>query len=135
MPASLGRCYTASMKTSYFAALAGSLLACASVHAASYTPKFQRPHRDAELVILDSCGMPAYPKIALRNEEAGAVTLQYKIAADGVVLDTAISRSSGYASLDKAVKDHPITCKFRPATINGKPVQGIGYVQFLFTLE
>ncbi|PWF49302.1 energy transducer TonB [Massilia glaciei] len=79
--------------------------------------------------------MPVYPKASLRNEETGTTSLQMLVAANGVVIDTKVFSSSGFRALDKAALAGLATCKFRPATINRKPVQGYGYMSFKWTLE
>ena len=43
-----------------------------------------------------------YPKASLMNEEEGAVTMSFLVAADGSVVDSKIDKTSGHKNLDKA---------------------------------
>ena len=43
-----------------------------------------------------------YPKASLMNEEAGAVSMSFLVAADGSVVDSKVEKSSGFKDLDKA---------------------------------
>ena len=134
-----------SLLSSCVLVLAGMLAAPCAVLAQSqpiakaaikpYIPKFVRAESDAEVIDADSCGKPAYPKASLRNEETGTVQLRFKVAANGVVMDTAVFRSSGFRDLDRAAQSELSTCKLRPATINDLAVRGYGYMAYQFTLD
>lgn len=97
-----------------------------------FAPRFARVERDAEPVSFDACEKPRYPDDALRAGQAGRVDVRFKIAADGAILKKYIGRSSGFPQLDKAALDPALTCKFRPATMNGKPVRGYGGIGLTF---
>lgn len=131
-----------------FAALIVSMAALSPAHAAKpapalpllavaapppFVPRFARIARDAEPVSFDACDKPRYPDDALRADQAGKVDVRFKIAADGSVLKKFIGRSSGFPKLDSAALDPDLNCKFRPASINGKPVRGNGGIGFTFS--
>lgn len=103
--------------------------------AAPFEPKFMREEWPAMPVSQSICPKPAYPKVSMRNEETGMVTLQFKVSAQGAVLDGRVWRSSGFRDLDRSALSAMSLCKFRPATINGEPVQDFAYIQYVFTLE
>jgi len=108
--------------------------AASAQDSATYQPKFSRPQHPAE-VFFDSCNKPEWPRQSLRNEESGVVTLRFVVAPNGRLLRYEIARSSGFPMLDKAAGVGLSTCRFRPAGINGKPVQSVAYVQYVWTLE
>jgi protein TonB len=119
-----------------FLTAALSLLAPAA-HAqtsAPYFPKFARPQLRAE-PLFDSCTKLVWPRASLRNEETGVVTLRFTIAPNGRLLKQDVVRSTGFPLLDKAASEGLSTCRFRPGSINGTPVQTVSYVQYVWTLE
>lgn len=54
-----------------------------------------------------------YPKASLMNEEKGTVVMSLKIASDGKVLESKLTKSSGYKNLDKAALTSITKCKFQ----------------------
>src|SRR6476620_6079953 len=64
-----------------------------------------------------------YPKASLMNEDEGAVSLSFLVAADGSVVDSKIEKSSGFKGLDKAAVKGISACKFKPGTKDGAPAQ------------
>lgn len=69
-----------------------------------------------------SCPRPVYPAVALQNTIEGTVSLGFLIGANGRVLDTTLRESSGDASLDQAARIALAKCSFKPATVNGTPI-------------
>jgi len=102
---------------------------------APYSPKFARITQDATVLSWDLCPRPAYPRASVRNEETGVVTLSFTVAANGHLLGAAIANSSGFHNLDNAAYTALTRCRFRPASIDGKPVQTTVQVQYVWTLE
>ncbi|NHZ65663.1 energy transducer TonB [Massilia genomosp. 1] len=100
-----------------------------------FVPRFARVEQSAEPVSFDACEKPYYPNDSVRDNETGTVNVWFKIAADGMILKKSIARGSGFRKLDNAALAGFLTCKFRPATINGKPVRGYGGSRFVFSLE
>lgn len=100
-----------------------------------YAPKFARLSTDAEVLSSDLCPKPEYPRSSARNEEEGTVTLRFIVGADGHLLETRVARSSGFRALDAAAHGSLSKCRFRPASIDGAPVQTAMYVQYVWSLE
>lgn len=61
-----------------------------------------------------------YPKASLMNEEKGTVVMSLKISADGKVLESKLSKSSGFKNLDKAATTSILKCKFQPPGTDGQ---------------
>jgi len=90
--------------------------------------------RVAPVVDAKACEKPPYPSSAERNEEEGVVTVAFLIGVDGHVVDSRIEKSSGYRDLDKAASAGLSMCKFKPGTLDGKPVQGWAQIQYVWKL-
>jgi protein TonB len=101
----------------------------------AYSPRFARVEQDARILAFDLCSRPAYPKASIRNEETGTVTLFFTIAPTGRIVRSGVERSSGFRDLDKAALVGVSTCKFKPASINGIPVQATMNMQYVWNLE
>ncbi|MFL1464398.1 energy transducer TonB, partial [Roseococcus sp. DSY-14] len=67
---------------------------------------------------------PPYPEGARLRGETGSVGLELAVGADGRVLNVAIARSSGSPALDEAARRAAQAWRFRPATLDGRPVPG-----------
>jgi len=69
------------------------------------------------------CGGNYYPQMSVKLNEEGTATAAFKVLADGSVGDVTIAKSSGSSRLDDAT----ITCvqhwKYKPATMDGTPVE------------
>lgn len=102
--------------------------------AETYQPRLARQEHEAT-PLMEICRKPEWPKSSLRNEETGTVTLRLTVAPTGRILDTLVVKSSGFRDLDKAALVGLMRCKFRPAAINGVPVQSHSYMQYVWTLE
>lgn len=100
-----------------------------------YVPKFARVQTDAVMLDIEFCMRPEYPQSSVRNQEQGRTTLVVKVAKNGVDLAASIIESSGYPDLDQTTIAAVAGCKFRPATIDGKPVQGRTYVVYEWKIE
>ena len=100
-----------------------------------YFPKFARVGETGAVLSWDLCPRPDYPRASIRNEETGVVTLSFTVAASGRVVSTAVAHSSGYPHLDNAAYAALAHCRFRPASIDGVPVQTTVRVQYVWTLE
>ena len=68
-----------------------------------------------------SCEKPAYPSLSLRARETGTVLLGFLIGLDGIATESKIERSSGHRRLDEAARSALALCRFKPATVDGKP--------------
>jgi protein TonB len=100
-----------------------------------YAPKFARVERSPEMLPFELCPKPEYPKSSLRNEEQGTNQLRFVIAPTGRLVEAVIERSTGFRALDLASLGALSRCRFRPASINGVPVQSIVQMQYVWTLE
>jgi protein TonB len=83
----------------------------------------------------NTCARPVYPKEAIRNEWSGRVTIAFLIGADGAVKDAKVVKSSGHDVLDVAARDALSLCRFKPATVDGKPQEAWQPVQYVWKLE
>jgi protein TonB len=75
-----------------------------------------------------------YPKASLMNEEEGAVSLAFLVAADGSVVDSKVEKTSGFKGLDKAAQKGLSACKFKPGTKDGSPAQTWAKVDYVWKL-
>src|SRR5205823_3267916 len=87
------------------------------------------------LVDANTCEKPAYPPASVRANEVGLVRLSFLIDMDGKVLDSKVERSSGHRRLDEAARAGLSLCKFRPATVNGKPERSWGRIEYVWKVE
>ena len=80
------------------------------------------------------CAKPVWPKAALRAEQTGTVTLEFRVGADGKVLESRIRKSSGFALLDEAARDGIQRCTFASSALRG--ASGTWYpMQYVWSLE
>lgn len=84
---------------------------------------------------MDSCAKPRYPPASERLHEEGVVTLKFLISENGQVLSGAVEKSSGYKRLDDAALAALSLCKFRPATVDGKPKQEWSALRYRWELN
>ncbi|MDE2255399.1 MAG: energy transducer TonB, partial [Betaproteobacteria bacterium] len=82
-----------------------------------------------------SCPQPQYPSIARRLEEAGTVMLRFLIGTDGHVLSGSVAHGSGFKMLDTAALRALAQCRFKPGTVEGKPVQSWANIRYVWKLE
>lgn len=125
------------MHIAFASTLLALLLGSAVAGAAErpYSPKFARLETRGEVVSFDMCPKPEWPKSSLRNEETGTTTLRFAIAPTGRVISSAVHNSSGFRDLDRAAQKSVSDCSFKPATINGVPVQSTVFIQYVWTLK
>jgi protein TonB len=93
------------------------------------------PSRVDAVADFNTCAKPDYPRSSQRNEEQGVSTISFLIGVDGRVMDSKLSKSSGFRDLDKAAQSALGKCRFKPAMIDGKPEQAWTAVQYVWTLE
>jgi TonB family protein len=108
--------------------------AAASIGLAHAAPDGATP-APRPLADTSTCSRPVYPEEDARLKNAGTVTMQFLIGADGWVVESKVQTSSGYASLDEAARAGLAKCRFRPATLEGKPVRAWVGVQYVWTPE
>lgn len=78
---------------------------------------------------------PPYPRLSRVNEEEGRVVLRVLVKADGTAGEVEILASSGYRLLDESARTTVQTWRFKPATIDGKPVAEWYQVPIPFKLQ
>jgi protein TonB len=92
-------------------------------------------YRTPAVVDAKSCSEPPYPAAARRANETGTVRLTFLIDVDGRVLDSKVERTSGSRRLDEAARAGLSLCKFKPATVNGRPVRTWDRLDYVWKLE
>jgi protein TonB len=79
---------------------------------------------------------PTYPREPLNEGITGTVELELLIGVDGRVLEARVVRSSGNRQLDSAARDTVLRqWRFQPATRDGVPVQALGRLPVVFSLD
>jgi len=91
--------------------------------------------RTAAVVDARGCEKPPYPAASLRANERGIVRLSFLIDVDGRVLESKVERSSGYRRLDEAARAALGACKFRPATVDGRPERAWARIDYDWKIE
>ena len=59
----------------------------------------------------------------------------FLIDVDGKVLDSKVERSSGFRRLDEAARAGLSLCKFKPATLNGRPERSWERLDYVWKLQ
>jgi protein TonB len=101
-------------------------------------PPVVKPHvpvRTAPVVDARECEKPPYPAAALRANETGTVQLNFLIDVNGQVLESRVARSSGSKRLDEAARNGLSLCKFKPATVDGKPERSWARIEYEWKIE
>lgn len=84
----------------------------------------------------DRSTMPEYPIESLRAREHGEVTLELCVSEAGVVVDSAIAKSSSHERLDQASLAWVNAAAFTPARTSEGPVAVCGYrMSYVWKLE
>jgi protein TonB len=92
-------------------------------------------YRTPAVVDAKTCDKPPYPAAARRANETGSVRMLFLIDVDGKVLDSKVERTSGSRRLDEAARAGLTLCKFKPATLNGRPERTWGRIDYVWKLE
>lgn len=82
-----------------------------------------------------SCQKPEYPSASRRNEEEGTVQLRFLVGVDGLVVESQVEKSSGFARLDEAARSAMSRCQFKAGTLDGKPEQSWASMKYTWRLE
>jgi protein TonB len=93
------------------------------------------PVRVGAVVLASHCEKPIYPAASIRANETGVVLLNFLIDLDGRVLESKIERSSGSRRLDEAARQGLSLCKFKPATVDGKPEKTWSRIEYEWRIE
>ncbi|RZI41427.1 energy transducer TonB [Herbaspirillum sp. HC18] len=65
---------------------------------------------------------PPYPRLSRANGDEGTVVLRVMVKADGTAGEVELMRTSGYPLLDESARNTVQGWRFKPATVDGKPV-------------
>lgn len=93
------------------------------------------PVRTPAVVDARACDKPEYPPAALRANETGIVLLAFLIDVNGAATEGKIERSSGSRRLDEAALKALGLCRFRPATVDGKPERAWARIEYEWKLD
>jgi protein TonB len=99
------------------------------------SPVDKPAERSAPALASANCEKPEYPMVSRRKEEEGTVYLKFLIGADGQVQQSEVEKSSGSRRLDEAAHAGLAKCKFKPATVDGVPVDGWANMKYVWRLE
>lgn len=118
-------------------ASAPSTDAAAAVASAAPAPSAASPGAASTpaVVLASSCDKPEYPAASRRANESGSVLLNFLVDVDGKVIDSKVERSSGYRLLDEAALAGLALCRFKPATLDGRPARAWARIQYVWRLE
>ena len=78
---------------------------------------------------------PPYPRLALSNGDEGTVILRVLVTTEGTAGTVEIKSSSGHPLLDESARKTVLTWRFKPATVDGKPVAEWYQVPIPFKLQ
>ena len=95
----------------------------------------REPVRMAAVVDARACEKPSYPPASLRANETGVVLLSFLIDVNGKVLESKVDRSSGHQRLDEAARSGLGLCRFKPATVDGKPERTWSRIEYEWKID
>ena len=78
---------------------------------------------------------PVYPEAARKEKREGKVVVKTVIDVQGNVTNATVEGSSGHQDIDQSALDTVSAWKFRPATLEGKPVAVYYWLTINFTLD
>jgi protein TonB len=78
---------------------------------------------------------PEYPREAAMNGEHGTVVVMIHVSPAGTTAGLDVVSSSGYALLDRAVREAVARWRFLPAVKDGQPVASDMKMGFIFENE
>ena len=134
-PAALAPLVQAPAANAVTVAPAAPAVAAAPAPVAPAPATRSEPVRTAAVVNPAQCEKPEYPSASRRMEEEGTVHLRFLIGVDGRVIQAEVEKSSGFPRLDKAAENGLAKCRFRPATVDGKPEQAWASMRYTWRLE
>jgi len=79
--------------------------------------------------------IPSYTDDAIKAKAQGVVLLQAIIRKDGKVTDFKVLRGLGFGLEEKAIEEIATNWKFRPGTLNGRPVDVLATIEVQFNLR
>lgn len=116
--------------------LAGCLLlAAAGATAREAETPARPPIQTKARPVFRSCELPVYPPASKRRNEAGTVVVSYLVSKEGAVVDSKVTRSSGYGVLDIAASTALAKCRFEPARIGADPIEDWAEVTYIWKIN
>jgi D-alanyl-D-alanine endopeptidase (penicillin-binding protein 7) len=115
-----------------------AVVCAASAHAPGGRPQAvpeSRGETRGAVADFRTCRKPHYPPADLAAGHQGTVTIAFMVDERGQVANSSIAKSSGYASMDEAARSALALCSFHPALEDGKPVQQVAHVQYVWSLQ
>lgn len=79
--------------------------------------------------------IPSYTDQAIRAKAQGVVLLQAIIRRDGSVTDFKVLRGLGFGLEEKAIEEIATNWRFRPGTLDGRPVDVLATIEVTFNLR
>jgi periplasmic protein TonB len=79
--------------------------------------------------------IPPYPRISAMSGDEGTVILRVLVTAEGTTGAVEVKVSSGHGPLDESARKAVQTWRFKPATVDGKPVAEWYQVPIPFKLQ
>lgn len=76
-----------------------------------------------------------YPRASRRLGETGLVVVAVRIDAEGVPREAQVVQSSGFERLDRAAVAGVLRARFRPLTVDGRPLAGWARIPVPFQLD
>lgn len=114
--------------------IVATALATAILGACAQTPRTAPDDGATKAVVLfQSCAKPGWPDEDFRAGHDGTVTINFLVGADGKARQATILKSSGYPAMDEAARDGIFKCEFKPATVDGKPVERWTQMQYVWS--
>jgi TonB family protein len=86
------------------------------------------------VAMFSTCALPAYPRDDLQARHMGTMDFEVLLNPGGNVLDSRVVKSSGYASLDEAVRAAFVKCRFNAVGDTG-PVEQWQRIRYIWTID
>lgn len=127
--------------------ISGSLITllffCCQLQSA-FSQNAEKPQKTERPIICSDCGfsiqgnpislpLPEYPKAASAVNVSGTVGVAIKIDEQGNVIEA--NAVSGHLLLRAAAIKAALQAKFKPATLSGKTVQYLGFINYIFAAK
>lgn len=84
---------------------------------------------------VEESALPIYPSRASASGAQGYVDLVFMVGANGEASDPQVLRSVGHPDFGNTALRALGKMRFKPATVNGKPVASVGTYRYHYTLE
>jgi TonB family protein len=109
--------------------------ACALLHGSAGATNLDDGLNDDAAFAAAKCVKPSYPPASLRADESGKVRLAFLINTDGTVLESKVTKTSGYPSLDGAALTAIQRCRFPIEVVDGLARTHWFRVEYVWTIQ